>query len=141
MRSRRAAGQVGVMTAASTDTPLLTVDALEVAYHRVAVALHGVSLKRHAADHRGACSATTAPARPRRCARSPASSASTMRASSPAASAFAGRRIENQPPHANTARGIVLVPERDKVFPNLTVAENLTVAASHRAECGRAAPA
>ena len=46
---------------------------------------------------------------------------------------FAGRRIENQPPHANTARGIVLVPERDKVFPNLTVAENLTVAHSHRA--------
>ena len=43
---------------------------------------------------------------------------------------FAGRRIENQPPHANTARGIVLVPERDKVFPNLTVAENLAVAAS-----------
>ena len=27
----------------------------------------------------------------------------------------------------------MLVPERDKVFPNLTVAENLTVAASHRA--------
>ncbi len=45
---------------------------------------------------------------------------------------FAGKRIENQPPHANTARGIVLVPERDKVFPNLTVAENLTVASSHR---------
>ena len=46
---------------------------------------------------------------------------------------FAGQRIENQPPHANTARGIVLVPERDKVFPNLTVAENLAVASSHRA--------
>ena len=45
---------------------------------------------------------------------------------------FAGQQIENQPPHANTARGIVLVPERDKVFPNLTVAENLTVASSHR---------
>jgi len=45
---------------------------------------------------------------------------------------FAGQRIENQPPHANTARGIVLVPERDKVFPNLTVAENLTVSSSHR---------
>jgi branched-chain amino acid transport system ATP-binding protein len=44
---------------------------------------------------------------------------------------FAGQRIENQLPHANTARGIVLVPERDKVFPNLTVAENLTVSSSH----------
>src|SRR4029079_420973 len=46
---------------------------------------------------------------------------------------FAGHRIENQPPHANTDRGIVLVPERDKVFPNLTVSENLVVAASRRA--------
>jgi branched-chain amino acid transport system ATP-binding protein len=38
---------------------------------------------------------------------------------------FNGERIENGLPHRNTARGIVLVPERDKVFPNLTVAENL----------------
>jgi branched-chain amino acid transport system ATP-binding protein len=40
---------------------------------------------------------------------------------------FKGMRIENRPPHENTRRGIVLVPERDKVFPNLTVAENLVV--------------
>jgi branched-chain amino acid transport system ATP-binding protein len=39
--------------------------------------------------------------------------------------AFKGERIENSLPHENTRRGIVLVPERDKVFPNLTVAENL----------------
>ena len=39
--------------------------------------------------------------------------------------AFKGERIENRLPHENTRRGIVLVPERDKVFPNLTVAENL----------------
>jgi branched-chain amino acid transport system ATP-binding protein len=38
---------------------------------------------------------------------------------------FNGEHIENALPHQNTARGIVLVPERDKVFPNLTVAENL----------------
>ncbi len=38
---------------------------------------------------------------------------------------FKGERIENKPPHEITRRGIVLVPERDKVFPNLTVAENL----------------
>ncbi len=38
---------------------------------------------------------------------------------------FKGERIENGPPHENTRRGVVLVPERDKVFPNLTVAENL----------------
>ena len=38
---------------------------------------------------------------------------------------FGGTRIENRPPHEIAARGIVLVPEREKVFPNLTVAENL----------------
>jgi branched-chain amino acid transport system ATP-binding protein len=38
---------------------------------------------------------------------------------------FKGERIENRPPHENTRRGVVLVPERDKVSPNLTVAENL----------------
>jgi branched-chain amino acid transport system ATP-binding protein len=38
---------------------------------------------------------------------------------------FKGERIENRPPHENMRRGVVLVPERDKVFPNLTVAENL----------------
>ena len=38
---------------------------------------------------------------------------------------FNGERVENRLPHQNAARGIVLVPERDKVFPNLTVAENL----------------
>jgi branched-chain amino acid transport system ATP-binding protein len=43
---------------------------------------------------------------------------------------FEGRRIENAPPHDIAARGIGLVPERDKVFPNLTVAENLAVPVS-----------
>jgi branched-chain amino acid transport system ATP-binding protein len=38
---------------------------------------------------------------------------------------FQGRRIENRLPHEIAARGIALVPEREKVFPNLTVAENL----------------
>jgi branched-chain amino acid transport system ATP-binding protein len=38
---------------------------------------------------------------------------------------FAGAHIENRPPHEIATRGVVLVPEREKVFPNLTVAENL----------------
>jgi branched-chain amino acid transport system ATP-binding protein len=38
---------------------------------------------------------------------------------------FKGQRIETLPPHQIARRGVVLVPERDKVFPNLTVAENL----------------
>jgi branched-chain amino acid transport system ATP-binding protein len=38
---------------------------------------------------------------------------------------FKGMRISNRTPHDIAGRGIVLVPEREKVFPNLTVAENL----------------
>jgi branched-chain amino acid transport system ATP-binding protein len=38
---------------------------------------------------------------------------------------FKAARIENRPPHEIARRGVVLVPEREKVFPNLTVAENL----------------
>jgi branched-chain amino acid transport system ATP-binding protein len=38
---------------------------------------------------------------------------------------FKGQRIENREPHAIARLGMALVPERDKVFPNLTVAENL----------------
>ena len=111
--------------------PILTIDALQVAYHRVAVALHGVSLR----------------VMPRAIVailgNNGAGKTTTLRAISgfiglddarvvAGEIRFAGLRIENQPPHANTARGIVLVPERDKVFPNLTVAENLTVNSSHR---------
>ena len=56
-----------------------------------------------------------------------------MRASPKARITFKGKRIENRPPNENTRRGIALVPEREKVFPNLTVAENLA------APCARAA--
>jgi branched-chain amino acid transport system ATP-binding protein len=38
---------------------------------------------------------------------------------------FDGLRLDNRPPHEIAGRGVVLVPEREKVFPNLTVAENL----------------
>jgi branched-chain amino acid transport system ATP-binding protein len=41
---------------------------------------------------------------------------------------YKGERIENQAPHRITARGIVLVPERSKVFENLSVADNLDAA-------------
>jgi branched-chain amino acid transport system ATP-binding protein len=50
--------------------------------------------------------------------------------------AFKGERLENREPHRIARLGIVLVAERDKVFPNLTVAENLVVPATGRA--GRA---
>jgi branched-chain amino acid transport system ATP-binding protein len=38
---------------------------------------------------------------------------------------FRGHPIANRPPNEIARRGVVLVPEREKVFPNLTVAENL----------------
>jgi len=113
--------------------PLLAIDALEVAYHRVAVALHGISLRVMPQTivallgNNGAGKTTTLRAISGFIGLDDARvTAGSIR--------FAGQRIENQPPHANAARGIVLVPERDKVFPNLTVAENLTVAASRRAD-------
>lgn len=112
--------------------PLLAIDNLEVAYHRVAVALHGVSLRvmPHTivalVGNNGAGKTTTLRAI------SGFIGLDDARVTAGSIS-FAGQRIENESPHANTARGIVLVPERDKVFPNLTVAENLAVAASRRA--------
>jgi branched-chain amino acid transport system ATP-binding protein len=120
------------MTDALPAVPLLAVEALEVAYHRVAIALHGVSLRVMPQTivvlfgNNGAGKTTTLRAisgfigLDNACV-----TAGRIR--------FAAQAIENQPPHANTKRGIVLVPERDKVFPNLTVAENLAVVMSHRA--------
>ncbi len=111
--------------------PLLSVERLEVAYHRVAVALHGISIRVMPQTvvallgNNGAGKTTTLRAISGFIGLDDAAvTAGSIR--------FAGRRIENQPPHANAARGIVIVPERDKVFPNLTVAENLAVAAAHR---------
>jgi branched-chain amino acid transport system ATP-binding protein len=41
--------------------------------------------------------------------------------------AFHGTRIDGQPPHETVARGISLVPEGRRVFPRLTVYENLVI--------------
>jgi branched-chain amino acid transport system ATP-binding protein len=43
---------------------------------------------------------------------------------------FKGERIERRLPHENAQHGITLVPERDKAFPSLTVAENLMMPVS-----------
>ena len=40
---------------------------------------------------------------------------------------FDGRLVTNHEPHEATQRGITLVPERQKIFPSLTVTENLEV--------------
>lgn len=40
---------------------------------------------------------------------------------------FKSRRIENLLPHTISRQGISIVPEREKIFPNLTVEENMSV--------------
>jgi branched-chain amino acid transport system ATP-binding protein len=52
---------------------------------------------------------------------------------------FNGEHLENRPPHHCTRLGIALVPEREKIFPNLTVGENLLIPPTRLsiAECRR----
>jgi branched-chain amino acid transport system ATP-binding protein len=107
-----------------TEATLLTVDKLEVVYHRSITAVQGVNLRVQSGQIVAILGTNGA------------GKTTTLRAISgflgiddarvtDGSIAFKGLRIENRPPHAITRLGIVLVPERDKVFPNLTVAENL----------------
>lgn len=43
---------------------------------------------------------------------------------------FKGEEIKNQSPHLITQKGVILVPEREKIFETLTVEENLQIAIS-----------
>ncbi len=103
---------------------LLQVDKIEVIYKRVITAVQGITLS--VGDRQIVALLGT----------NGAGKTTTLRAISgfigvddarvtEGAVTFNGARIENRPPHESVGRGIVLVPEREKVFPNLTVAENL----------------
>jgi branched-chain amino acid transport system permease protein len=50
---------------------------------------------------------------------------------------FQGRDIRGMSPMATAKLGLVLVPEREKVFPNLTVAEHFRVIGAPRSEIDR----
>ena len=113
-------------------TPLLSVEKLEVVYHRAITAVQGVSLSARGGQIVALLGTNGA------------GKTTTLRAISgflglddarvsDGAITFDGRRIENRPPNAVTRLGIALVPEREKVFPNLTVAENLAAVVSHTA--------
>jgi branched-chain amino acid transport system ATP-binding protein len=113
-------------------TPLLSVEKLEVVYHRAITAVQGVSLSARSGQIVALLGTNGA------------GKTTTLRAISgflglddarvsDGAITFDGRRIENRPPNAVTRLGIALVPEREKVFPNLTVAENLAAVVSHSA--------
>ena len=106
---------------------LLKVEKLQVTYQRVITAVQGVSLE----VPRGSLVAILGT--------NGAGKTTTLRAISgfiglddaqvtEGAIQYKRERIENEPPHRITARGIVLVPERSKVFENLSVAENLEAA-------------
>jgi branched-chain amino acid transport system ATP-binding protein len=103
---------------------LLSIDKLEVVYQRAITAVQGITIAVQAGQIVALLGTNGA------------GKSTTLRAISgflgiddarvtQGAITFRGERIENRPPHEITRRGIVLVPERDKVFPNLTVAENL----------------
>jgi branched-chain amino acid transport system ATP-binding protein len=51
---------------------------------------------------------------------------------------FEGARIDNRSPAAILSRGLVHVPEGRKIFPNMTVAENLTLGSYRRGTAHRA---
>ena len=104
--------------------PLLKLEKLEVVYHRVITAVQGISLE----VPQGSVVVLLG--------NNGAGKTTTLRAISgfiglddarvtEGAITYRGERMENQPPHRVTARGITFVPERSKVFENLTVAENI----------------
>ncbi|MHB8763477.1 MAG: ABC transporter ATP-binding protein [Deferrisomatales bacterium] len=103
---------------------LLELDRVEVVYQRVITAVQGVSLQ----VRQGQIVALLGT--------NGAGKTTTLRAISgflgidgarvtEGRIAYRGEAIENRMPYEVTARGVVLVPERSKVFENLSVAENL----------------
>ena len=114
-----------------TDEALLTVERLEVVYQRAITALHGVTLSVRAGEIVAVLGANGA------------GKTTTLRAISgfigldnarvsKGRILYKGAAIENLRPDQVTHRGIVLIPERNKVFPNLTVAENLSAVSPAR---------
>ncbi|MFQ5914246.1 MAG: ABC transporter ATP-binding protein [Nitrospinota bacterium] len=115
----------------SSPEPLLRLEKLEVVYHQVLTAVQGVSLEVRPGQIVALLGTNGA------------GKTTTLRAVSgfigiddarvtDGAILYRGRRIENQSPHRVTGLGIVLVPEQNKVFESLTVAENLDVTLPRR---------
>jgi branched-chain amino acid transport system ATP-binding protein len=111
------------------DETLLRIEKLEVVYHHISTAVQGVSLKVNKNQIVALLGVNGA------------GKSTTLRAVSGFLGVddakvtegfieLAGEKIHNQPPHLITKKGVVLVPERDKVFENLTVEENLEACTS-----------
>jgi branched-chain amino acid transport system ATP-binding protein len=104
--------------------PLLEVRGLEVVYHRAALAIQGVSLTVRQGELVALLGTNGA------------GKTTTLRAISgflgsddaevtDGTITCAGERLHGRPPHEIVRRGVALVPEREKIFETLTVAENL----------------
>ena len=109
---------------------LLRVEKLEVVYHHVSTAIQGVSFDVNENQIVALLGANGA------------GKTTTLRAISgflgvddarvtEGVIELSGEKIQNLAPHLITKKGVVLVPERDKVFENLTVEENLEVCVPH----------
>ena len=113
------------MNTANKDT-LLKVDKLEVVYHNVSTAVQGVSLEVKNNQIVALLGVNGA------------GKTTTLRAISgflgvddakvtEGSIELSGEKLQNLSPDLITKKGVVLVPERDKVFEHLTVEENLEV--------------
>ncbi len=124
------------MTEHTSGVPLLMLDNVEVVYKRAITAVQGVSINVFAGQiiailgTNGAGKSTTLRAITGFLGLDDARvTEGTIR--------FKGEAIENARPDSVARSGLVLVPEREKVFPNLTVAENLMVPVSTVAAAAR----
>jgi branched-chain amino acid transport system ATP-binding protein len=111
--------------------PLLAVDKLEVVYQRAIAAVQGLSLSVRQGQIVGILGTNGAGKTTLLRAISGFHGIDDARVTE-GSIRFKGRRIDNAQPHRIARAGIALVPERDKAFPNLTVAENLMVPATPR---------
>jgi branched-chain amino acid transport system ATP-binding protein len=118
-------------TRRQVSAPLLQLEKVEVTYHRVITAVQGISLSVPPGSMVAVLGTNGA------------GKTTTLRAISgfiglddarvtDGAITFRGERIENRDPHKATSLGIALVPERNKVFENLTVEENLAAVVPRR---------
>jgi branched-chain amino acid transport system ATP-binding protein len=114
----------GVEVSLAGSTDLLEVTSLEVVYHRIATAVQGVSL--HVPP--GHIVTLLGP--------NGSGKTTTLRAISGFLDAdnaritagtvrFLGEEVQGLPPHRRARRGLVLVPEREKIFESLTLEDNL----------------
>jgi branched-chain amino acid transport system ATP-binding protein len=111
--------------------PLLAVDKLEVVYQRAITAIQGISLTVPQGQIVGILGTNGAGKTTLLRAVSGFHGIDDARVTE-GSIRFKGQRIDNGEPHRIARAGIALVPERDKAFPNLTVAENLVVPAGPR---------